>query len=45
MRLKSLHQVLRTLFNIEGAKFFKKGQLRDCLKQLNLEQDLGHNTR
>ena len=24
---------------IEGAKFFKKGQLQDSLKKLNLEQD------
>ena len=33
------------LFHIEGAKFFKKGQLQGLFKQLNLEQDPGHNTR
>ena len=39
------YQALRTLFHVEGAKFFKKGQLQGRLKQLNLEQDLGHSTR
>ena len=28
-----------------GQAFVKKGQLQDRLKQLNLEQDSGHNTR
>ena len=32
-------QALRMLFHIEGATFFKKGQLRDSLKQPNLEQN------
>ena len=33
------------LFHIEGAKNFKKKeQLQGRLKQLNLEQDPGHNT-
>ena len=39
------YQALRTLFHVEGEKFFKKGQLQGRLKQLNLEQDLGHSTR
>ena len=30
---------------LRGQKFFKKGQLQGCFKQLNLEQDPGHNTR
>ena len=34
----------QALFHIEEVKFFKKGQLRGSLKQLNLEQDSGHNT-
>ena len=37
-------QALRTLFHIEGKKFFKKGQLQGRSKQLNLEQDPDHNT-
>ena len=28
-----------------GQTFFRKGQLQGRLKQLNLEQDPGHNTR
>ena len=32
-------------FTLRGHKFFKKGQLQGCLKQLSLEQDPGHNTR
>ena len=35
----------QALFYIEEAKFFKKGQLQGSLKQLNLEQDSGRNTR
>ena len=34
-----LFQALRTLFHIEGATFFKKGQLQSGLKQLNLEEN------
>ena len=37
--------VLRTLFHIKGAKFFKKGQNQGSLKQLNSQQDPGHDTR
>ena len=33
------------LFRIEGTKFFEKGQLQQCLKQLDLEQDPSHNIR
>ena len=32
-------------FTLKVYKFFKKGQLQDCLKQLSLEQDPGHSTR
>ena len=38
-------QALRTLFHIEWAQTFKKGQLQCRLKQLSLEQNPGHNTR
>ena len=38
-------QALHTLFHIQGAKFFKKRQLQGHLKQLNLKQGPGHNTR
>ena len=37
--------VLRTLFLIKGAKFFEKGQNQGSLKQLNSQQDPGHDTR
>ena len=40
LSLKNL-QGLPMLFHIERAKFFKKGQFQGCLKQLNLEQNLG----
>ena len=30
---------------LRGHKFFKKGQLQGCLKQLSLEQDPSHTTR
>ena len=30
---------------LRGKKNFKKGQFQGRLKQLNLEQDPGHNTR
>ena len=40
MRLpKHLYQALCTLFHIERATFFKKGQLRAGLKQLNLKKN------
>ena len=35
----TITQALRTLSHIEEATFFKKGQLQDGLKQLNLEQN------
>ena len=38
-------QALHTLVHVKKAKSFKKGQLQGRLKQLNLEQDPGHNTR
>ena len=41
LRYQRKSQALRTLFHIEGAKFFKKGQFQGCLKQLNLEQNPG----
>ena len=34
-----LLQALRTLFHIDGAKFFRKGQPQGHLKQHNLEQN------
>ena len=40
-----MNQALRTLFHIEGAKNFQKGQPQGRLKQLSLEQNPGHNTR
>ena len=36
-------QALRTLLHTEGAKCFSKGKLQGRLKQLNLEEDPGHN--
>ena len=38
---KTILQALRTLFHIEGTKFFKKGQFQDRLKQHTLEQSPG----
>ena len=32
-------------YTLRGFKFFRKGQLQDRFKQLNLEQDPRHNTR
>ena len=36
---------LRTLFHIEGAQIFQRGELQNRLTQLSLEQDPSHNTR
>ena len=36
---------LHALSHWGGKKIFKKGQLQGRLKQLNLEQDPGYNTR
>ena len=37
-------QALSMLLHIEGAKFFSKGHLEGRLKQVNLEENPGHNT-
>ena len=38
-------QALCKLSHIKGTTIFEKGQLQHPLKQLNLEQDPGHDTR
>ena len=43
-KVKFMLPALHTLFHIEQATFFKKGQLERGLKQLNLEQNPGLKT-
>ena len=43
-KVKFMLPALHTLFHIEEATFFKKGQLERGLKRLNLEQNPGLKT-